>query len=352
MLASQSMARKDDAVSRALIEAAPDGIILLDAEDHIRIFNPAGERLFGYQAEEVIGKPMTMLLPLLHRAAPPVSREVLARRKDGSTFPAYLSVGRGEMDGAAVTVGIIHDLAARGDAARLDAMRVGAMAQMGAALAHELNQPLAAAMNYVKAAQRTLEPSEDPRAAKAGDLLGKAGEQVARAGNVIRHFRDIVGKRETARREESLQTIIEEATALGLVGAGGSGIEMRIALDPAIPPILVDKVQLQQVITNLIRNAVEAMLDAPDRQLRIEAGISEPGVARVTISDTGHGFLEGIAGRIFQPFATTKEKGMGLGLTISQSIINAHGGRLWATPHEGAGVSFHFQLPLAKTTED
>jgi two-component system sensor kinase FixL len=234
----------------------------------------------------------------------------------------------------------------------LQVSRLSAMGQMGSALAHELNQPLAATMNYVKAAQRTLEPSEDARAVKARELLGKAGEQVARTGNIIRNLRDFIGKREGNRREESLHTIIEEAIALGLVGAADSNVKVKVALDPDMPAVFVDKVQIQQVIINLVRNAIEAMQQVPVRQLAIRSGPGEGETAQVTIRDSGPGFTEEIASRLFQPFVTNKEKGMGLGLTISQSIINAHGGRLWATPNEGAGVSFHFLLPFAEKTED
>jgi two-component system sensor kinase FixL len=357
MLASQGMSKRDDAAFQALISTAADGIVVIDAQGHIRIFNPACEHLFAYQAEEVIGKSVTMLLPSPYRGAhegdlAQVSRETLGRRKDGSTFPIALSVGRGKMEDGDITVGIIHDLTERGAAALLDTARLSAMGQMGSALAHEINQPLAAVMNYVKAAQRTLEPSQDPRAVKATDLLVKAGEQVVRAGTIIRGLRDFIGKREVIRREEKLHKIVEEAVTLGLSCAARSDVKATVALDPDLPPVLVDRVQIQQVIIDLIRNAVEAMQPVPDRHLTIESSLAEGRRAQVTISDTGPGLSEAVAARIFQPFVTTKVDGMGLGLTICQSIINAHGGRLWATPNAGPGVSFHFQLPLATKTED
>jgi two-component system sensor kinase FixL len=197
-----------------------------------------------------------------------------------------------------------------------------------------------------------LEPNEDARSQKARDLLGKAGEQVARTGNIIRNLRDFIGKREGSRRAEDLHKVIEEAITLGLVDAADSNVKVKVALDPDLPLVFVDKVQIQQVLINLLRNAIEAMQQVAVRRLSIESGRSETGLAEVTVRDTGPGFSEDIANRLFQPFVTNKEKGMGLGLTISQSIINAHGGRLWATPNEGAGVSFHFQLPFAEKTED
>jgi two-component system sensor kinase FixL len=357
MLASQNMSKGDDTAFQALITMAADGVMVLDAQGHIRIFNPACERLFGYQPDEVIGKSVTMLIPSPYRDGldvhlAPGSRETLGRRKDGSTFPIALSLGHGKLDDADITVGIVHDLTERSVAALLDAARLSAMGQMGSSLAHEINQPLAAVMNYVKAAQRTLETSQDPRVVRATDLLIKAGEQIARAGTVIRGLRDFIGRREVNRRAEKLHDLIEEAIALGLAGAGASKLKATVVLDPALPSVLVDRVQIQHVVIDLIRNAVEAMQPGPDRHLTVECSLAEGGLAQVTISDTGSGLSEGIAGRMFQPFVTTKENGMGLGLTICQSIINAHGGRLWATPNAGAGVSVHFQLPLTEKTED
>jgi two-component system sensor kinase FixL len=356
LLASKGMSKRDDAVFQALITAAADGIIAFDAQGHIKIFNPACERLFGYAPEEVVGKHLTLLIPSPYReglGGDPghATRETLGRRKDGSTFPLYLSVGRGKVEGADITVAIIHDLTRRGAAALLDVSRLSAMAQMSASLAHEINQPLAAVMNYVKAAQRTLEPSHEPRAIKAGELLVKAGEQIVRAGTIIRNLRDFIGRAEAKRGPERLNTIIEEAVALGLAGATDRTVQVTLALDPELPPVLADRAQIQQVIVNLIANALEAMLEVQERNIVIESSRAEAGFAEVTISDSGPGLSEAIAGRMLLPFVTTREQGMGLGLTICQSIINAHGGRLWATPNPGAGVSFHFQLPLAEKTE-
>ncbi len=347
MLASQRMEERGDSVFEALVTAAADGILVIDAQAHIRVFNPACARLFGYRPEEAIGKDVAMLLPAADRKA--AACETLGRRKDGSTFPVALSIGQGKADGADISVITIRDLGTRG-IALLEAVHQNAMAQMGSSLAHELNQPLAAVMNYTKAAQRTLEPSEDWRAVKAGELLVKVGEQVTRTSNIIRNFRDFIGRREAHRRDETLAPLIEEAIAQGLVGLADCNLKLALALDADLPPVSVDKAQIQQVVINLIRNAVDSMRRAPVRELRIACARGEGGQAKVTVSDSGTGLPEDIAGRIYQPFVTTKERGLGLGLTICQSIINAHGGRLWATPNEGAGVSFHFQLPFAEKT--
>jgi two-component system sensor kinase FixL len=357
MLAAEATLSRDDAVLEALVAAAADGIFVTDAQGHIRIFNPACTRLFGYAPEEVIGKSVAMLIPSpygegMSGARRNASRETLGRRKDGSTFSLFLSIGEGRAEGADIVVGIVHDLTERGAAALLDVSRMSAMAQMGASLAHEVNQPLAAVMNYVKAAQRTLETSEEPRAAKATELLVKAGEQIVRAGAIIRNRRDFIGRHESSRRAEKLHKIVEKAVSRALAGVTDPNIRVTLALDRGLPPVLADKMQIQQVLIGLIRNAMDAMQQTSERHLRIESGRAEGGFARVTVSDSGPGLPEAEIGRMFQPFVTTKERGMGLGLTISQSIINAHEGRLWATPNDGAGLSIHFQLPLAEKTED
>ena len=229
----------------------------------------------------------------------------------------------------------------------LDIARLGAMTEISAILAHELNQPLAAIMNYVKAAQRTLERTDDPQAVKARDMVIKAGEQTTRASQLIRQLRDFVDKRKADLHEEKLHALIEDAASTALSSASDAGVAVSLALDSTLT-VHVDKIRIQQAMINLIRNAIEAMQAVPDRRLHIESVRGESGVAQVTISDTGPGLAEEVEARLFQPFNTTKEKGMGIGLTISRSIINAHGGRLWATRNEQAGMSFHFQLPLAE----
>jgi len=228
---------------------------------------------------------------------------------------------------------------------------------MASALAHELNQPLTAIMNYGKAALRTLEQSDDSQAGdpQAGDrrtakvlqLIGKAVDQTTRAGNIIRNLRGFVEKREANRRYENLSKIIEEAIALGLVGTAEANVKVKVDLDPAMPAVLVDKVQIQQVLINLIRNGIEAMQGLPTRRLSVRSAVIDPTFARVTVADTGPGLPQEVAERLFQPFITTKEHGMGIGLTICQAIIEAHGGRIWFEPNPDGGVAFHFQLPLS-----
>jgi two-component system sensor kinase FixL len=360
----------------SILDTVPDGIVTIDEDGHIESFSPAAARLFGYAPADVIGKNVAVLMPESYRLQHDhymrrynathekhiigTTRMVVGQRADGTTFPMELSVGETRIGDRRVFTGFIRDITDRQGAERrlqelqaelLHVSRLSAMGQMGSALAHELNQPLTAIMNYSKAAVRTLEQIDDPRAAKGLQLIGKAVEQTTRAGNIIRHLRAFVEKREATRSHEHLPKIIEEAIALGLVGSAEANVKVKMDLDPVMPPVLVDKVQIQQVLINLIRNGIEAMQSVPTRVLKVRSATVDPEapqpVAQVTVADTGPGLPKAVADRLFQPFITTKENGMGIGLTICQAIIEAHGGRIWFEPNPGGGVAFHFQLPLS-----
>src|SRR5215510_9288569 len=360
-----------DALFRVLIATAADGIIVIDAKGTIQVYNAACERLFGYQADEIIGNNVKLLMPSPYREEHDgylsryrstgekkiigIGREVVGRRKDGTTFPMYLSVGEGALDGQKIYVGIIHDLTERKRAEQrlqdlqaelLHVSRLSAMGQMASALAHELNQPLTAIMNYVKAATRTMSALDGPQIEKAREWMEKATKQTARAGQIIRHLRDFIEKRESSRTYENLNKVVEEAIALGLAGSADTNVKVHLELDPNVAPILIDKIQIQQVLINLIRNAVEAMQASTRRDLTIRTEAKVDSV-EVAVSDTGPGFTGEVAARLFQPFVTTKEKGMGIGLTICQSIVEAHNGRIWAAANEAGGVEFRFRLPVA-----
>jgi two-component system sensor kinase FixL len=270
----------------------------------------------------------------------------------------YLSVGEGRLDGNTIYVGIIHDLTDRMASARrmqemqselLHVSRLSAMGQMTAALAHELNQPLTAIMNYITAARRTIAGKDDAQIARGLDFIDKAANQTTRAGQIIRRLRDFVEKRDADHTPQSFNTVIEEAIALGFVGAADANVKVRTDLDPSLPRVMIDKIQIQQVLLNLIRNSIEAMKDSAKRQMTIKTTRIDGNAVEFAIADTGPGLAPEVASRLFQPFVTTKEKGMGIGLSICQSIIEAHNGRIWATPNELAGVTFHVQLPSSET---
>jgi PAS domain S-box-containing protein len=220
--------------------------------------------------------------------------------------------------------------------------RLSEMEQMGSALAHELNQPLTAIANYVEASRRCVE-LQNPT--KAIENLGKATAQVNRTGEIIQHLRQFVQKGSIERRRESINEVIEEASALALIGATQQGIRTAFQLANSAPHTLIDKVQIQQVMVNLIRNSVDAMKDSDPRGLTI-ATHRAGAFVDVCVSDTGSGLSDEIMAKLFQPFVSTKPPGMGIGLSVSRSIVQAHGGDLWAEQNAERGATFHFTLPL------
>ena len=354
----------------SILNTGPDAIITIDELGRIESFSSAAERLFGYSEDEIRAQNVKILMPSPYREEHDeylaryrrtgekriigIGRLVVGQRRDGTTFPLELAVGEAWVGKRRLFTGFIRDITERqGTEQRLQDLqsellhvsRLSAMGQMASALAHELNQPLTAIMNYVKAATRTMSALEGPQIEKAREWMEKATNQTARAGQIIRHLRDFIEKRESSRAYENLNKVVEEAVALGLVGSADTNVKVHLELDPSISPNLIDKVQIQQVLINLIRNAIEAMQDMTKRDLTIRT-VAEGDTVEVGVSDTGPGLSEDVAARLFQPFVTTKEKGMGIGLTICQSIIEAHNGRIWATPNQDGGVEFRFRLPV------
>jgi two-component system sensor kinase FixL len=222
--------------------------------------------------------------------------------------------------------------------------RLNDMGQVAAGLAHELNQPLSAISNYIAGAQKLIERGELERAIEGCE---RAAAQVARAGEVIRRLRDFVEKAETQRRPERLDAVIEESRALALLGGRGDGVEVEIAIAPDAGRALMDRIQIQQVLVNLIRNAAEAMAGGAVKRLTVCSRRSPAEMVEVSVTDTGPGLSDAIKARLFQPFSTTKPTGMGVGLSICRSIVEAHGGRIEAEANADGGATFRFTLPSA-----
>jgi two-component system sensor kinase FixL len=264
-----------------------------------------------------------------------------------------LAVGEVNGQGNQVFTGFIRDLTERQENVRrmqevhselVHMSRLSEMGQMASALAHELNQPLTAMGTYLSAARQLLVSGNRE---KAETMLTRASEQSQRAADIIRRQREFAKKGELERRREFLPKIIEEATALALVGAKGQGVKVKLRVDPSCPAVEIDKIQVQQVLVNLIRNAVEAMSQTSRRELVLAARTTGDGQVEIAISDTGPGLPEEIRARLFQPFLTTKEGGLGLGLSICRSIIDAHGGALEAEDNPDGGTTFRLTLPAA-----
>jgi two-component system sensor kinase FixL len=367
----------ESALLRSILETVPDAMVVIDQHGAIQSFSAAAERLFGYSAAELRGRNVKLLMPTPYRHQHDgylgryhatgerhiigIGRVVVGQRRDGSTFPMELAVGEVNQNGLRLYTGFIRDLTERQQTqARLQelqeellhASRLRSMGQMAAALAHELNQPLTATTNYVKAAQRLLD-APAPDLDKVRQAMTLAGQQTLRSGEIIRRLREFVGRGEVIRRPEAVPKLIEEASALALVGAKHRGIRVRMQLAHELPQAVVDRVQIQQVLLNLIRNAAEAMDTSPVRDLAIAAEAPDAAAegapaahVLVSVSDTGSGIRPEILARLFQPFITTKRDGMGIGLSVCRTIIEAHGGRLWAEPNPaGAGTVFRFTLP-------
>lgn len=367
---------------QSILATIPDAMVVIGEDGLIRSFSAAAERLFGWNAAEVLGRNVSLLMPEPHKAAHDryleryyatgerriigLGRVVVGERRDGSTFPMELAVGAIRTETARFFTGFIRDLTERQSTeARLQQLqgdlihvsRLTAMGEMASALAHEINQPLAAITNYLKGSSRLLGagPIDQARADKARTGLDKAAEQALRAGDIIRRLREFAARGETERRVESLPRIVEDAAALGLVGAREQGVIVRFRFDPAIDHVLADRVQIQQVVLNLLRNAMDAMEGSlrKDLTVRIDPAPREMGddMAQVSVADTGPGIASEIEGQLFQPFVTTKASGMGVGLSICRTIVEAHGGRLWPEQTPGGGATFRFTLRAVKDGE-
>lgn len=359
---------------RSILETIPDAMIVIDGDGIMQFFSSAAERQFGYTEHEAIGRNVSILMPNPDRSRHDgylaryrstgerhiigIGRIVTGQRKDGTTFPMHLSIGEMQSGGAPYFTGFVRDLTEHQQTqARLQELqselvhvsRLSAMGEMASALAHELNQPLAAISNYMKGSRRLLSASSDPNISKIESALDRAAEQAIRAGQIIRRLRDFVARGESEKRVESLSKLIEEAGALGLTGAREQAVQLRFNLDPQHDLVLVDRVQIQQVLVNLFRNALEAMAHSSRRELVASNAPAADDMIEIVVSDTGSGFGDGVEQSLFQTFFTTKETGMGVGLSISRSIIEAHGGRMWAETNAAGGATFRFTLPAASS---
>ena len=352
-----------------ILNTARDGVLMIDAKGRIESVNPAVERLFGQPAAALIGRDIRALidapsLPRLASAAQSLpdgaaGRELTAHYADGSTFPIELSIGPFGVPGREHYTLVIRDITARREAETrtrahqselAQASRLTLAGEMASALAHELNQPLTAIAAYARGCLRILRPS-DPDLLKEG--VREVVQQAERAADVIARLREFVRTGLVQPTSVDVRRLAE--TALGLVRAEAeqSGISIRSRIPANLPPALIDRVHIEQVILNLVRNAMEAMLHASATAKVITLDAREDGQRiEITVADTGPGVADEVTSRLFHPFVTTRPDGMGLGLSISHSMIEAHGGRLRLVQNSKAGAAFAFDVPRAAAHGD
>ena len=362
---------------RSILQTVPDAMIIIDEQGRIESLSTTAERLFGYSLDEVQGRNVSQLMPSPDREQHDsylkrylstgerriigIGRIVVGQRKDGTTFPMHLTVGELRSAERHYFTGFIRDLTDQQlTESRLKELqsevthmsRFTALGEMASTLAHEINQPLTAITSYLRGCQRLLDRIDNESAPMLREALGKAADQALRAGHIIRRLREFVARGESDRRVESLAKLIEDASTLALVGARENGITVSFRLDPKADLVLADRIQIQQVLVNLIRNAIEVMTEtANDRRLEIASVAGSGELVEVSVSDTGAGLAPEVARHLFQPFVTTKRKGMGLGLSICRTIVEAHGGKIWVEDRRGGGTVFRFTLRTADVEE-
>jgi two-component system, LuxR family, sensor kinase FixL len=361
---------------RSILETVPDAMVIINEKGLILSFSKAAERLFGFAEPELLGENVSTLMPSPDRERHDgylkrylttgekriigIGRLVTGRRRDGTTFPMELSVGEATIGDERVFTGFIRDLTERQDyekrlhtvqAELAHVSRVTAMGTLATSIAHELNQPLTAIANYVEAASTMLADEPDQATiSMIREALDECAKEAVRAGQIVRRLRDFISRGETERQVVSLARLVNEASALAFVGSGSQSVDLTVTIGEN-DLVLVDRVQIQQVLLNLIRNAVEAMHDLPHGRLTIRAVHREASFTEVIVSDSGPGLAPDIATNLFAPFHSTKDAGMGVGLSISRTIIEAHEGRIWADASPYGGTSFHFTLPDAEGEE-
>ena len=356
--------RAETSWQAAIVESSDDAIIAKDLNGSILSWNRAAERLFGYTADEIIGQPITTIFPpdRVEEEATLLDRirhgetvqhyETARRRKDGQIISVSATISpirdaNGTIVGASK---ILRDLAGRNlrdqriqelQAELAHVQRLTELGQVVSTLVHEVNQPLTAISNYVNACRRIGKTGNHEQVQA---VLERIGDQTSRAREIVQRIRDFVKKRDTQMRAEDLSLVIEEAVALTRTSVGDASPTLDIQIDRSGLRVEIDKIQIQQVLFNLLRNGIDAMQDQPRRELVVATSPAQGGMVEISVADTGSGLVDEVRAKLFQPFVTTKPNGMGIGLSVCRSIVEAHQGRLWADDNPSGGTVFRFTV--------
>ena len=357
---------------RRVVDAALDGMVVIDSSGTVLLYNAACERLFGYSADEVLGNNVNLLMTPRDRRNHDTyirnylrtgearvigkGRDVTGRRKDGTTVPLRLSVG--ELRDAAdstLFIGTLHDLTetlrtrARIEELQSELMQVArasAVGEMGSALAHELTQPLSAVVGFVEASAALIDQGGGEMPAKAREYMDQAVAQSLRAGAVIRLLREFTGRGDTERSVRDINVVVEETCRLATLGKAADGIDLELELAAELPAVLIDHVQIQQVVLNLVRNSIDALSDTGSPAITVETVHGRDAV-EVVVSDNGPGLSPEVRERVFEPFVSTKPEGIGIGLSICRTIVEAHGGSISVDGTKcECGTTFRFSVPV------
>lgn len=359
---------------RSILEAMPDALVVIDISGEILLFSKAAETMFGFSASEVVGQNVSLLMPEMVREQHDVhmaryrstgqsgmigrSRRLIGRRKDGSEFPHSLQITEAFGGGKHMIAGFMQDLsAAEASAFQVELLQrelahIGRAHEMGtlaSTIAHELNQPLMAIANIVQTAAELLKRGDPAMREPIIKALDDAGQETLRAGEILRRLRDFLSRGELEKTFEDAGKLAEDAISFESALARYRNVHCTIECASDLTPILVDRVQIQQVILNLVKNAVQSI--GRDGTVRIAITPANK-MMRFKVSDTGPGVPPARIGRLFDPFSTTKTEGMGLGLPICRSIIEAHGGMIWYETAPGGGAAFIFTIPRFQEESD
>lgn len=359
----------------SIFNASADGIITIDAFGIIVSVNTAVTTIFGYSEAELIGCSFNkLMLPsekkkqghnlksYLQTKVPNVIgliQEVEGMRKEGSLVPIDLSVAEFSIDGASYFTGIVRDVSSRKlqeqkekehleELARVT--RLCLMGELGSGIAHEVNQPLTAIANYTQACLRFIR-AENPDLDQLGEILFKIHQQALKAGQIIHHMKDFVNSRKMYRSVAAINALIHNAVSLCIADFKQNSIRLELDLAENLPDVTIDSVQIEQVILNLIRNSIDALKDLPQktqRQVLIQTHLNNHDDIEIRVTDNGSGIDEAQQEKILTPFYTTKSAGMGMGLSISRSIIEAHEGVLYFNSKPEEGATFYVTLPVKR----